>query len=77
MAHETVSEQDKTIINDTYAQVNLAAVQRQIQALTAELVTLTTSKAAARTKPKIPTLTKRASVHASTKRGYAAGWPGA
>jgi hypothetical protein len=67
-AHETVTKQDKTIMNDTLAEVNPAAVQRQIQALTAELLTLTTSKAAARSKPQIPTLTRRASAHESTKR---------
>ncbi|MHB1737887.1 MAG: integrase catalytic domain-containing protein [Actinomycetes bacterium] len=66
--HQQVSEQDKTIMNDTLAEVNPAAVQRQIQALTTELLTLTTSKAAARSKPPIPTLTKRASAHESTKR---------
>ncbi len=55
-------------MNDTLAAVNPAAVQRQIQALTAELLTLTTSKAAARATPQVPTLTKRASAHESTKR---------
>ena len=67
-AHQAVTEQDKTIMKDTLAEVNPAAVQRQIQALTAELLTLTTSKAAARSKPQIPTLTKRASAHESTKK---------
>ena len=38
-------------MTDTLANVNPAAVQRQIQALTSELLTLTTSKATARTKP--------------------------
>ena len=66
--HQSVTEQDKTIMKDTLAEVNPAAVQRQIQALTVELLTLTTSKAAARSKPQIPTLTKRASAHESTKR---------
>jgi len=66
--HEKVTEQDKTIMNDTLAEVNPAAVQRQIQALTAELLTLTTSKAAARAKPPITSVTKRASTHESTKR---------
>jgi hypothetical protein len=45
--HTTVSDQDKAIMNDTFAGLNPAAIQRQIQALTAELLTLTTSKAAA------------------------------
>ncbi|MHB8961345.1 MAG: integrase, partial [Candidatus Limnocylindrales bacterium] len=50
-AHGTVTEQDKTIMTDTLAEVNPAAVQRQIQALTSELLTLTTSKAKAGPKP--------------------------
>ncbi|HEX7322586.1 MAG TPA: DDE-type integrase/transposase/recombinase [Mycobacterium sp.] len=44
-AHETVSAEDKAILADTHAGINPAAVQRQIQALTSELLTLTTSKA--------------------------------
>jgi len=50
-AHKNLTEQDKTIMTDTLAGRNPAAVQRQIQALTGELLTLTTSKATARTKP--------------------------
>ena len=65
--HPVVSTQDKTIMNDTLADLNPAAIQRQIQALTSELLTLTTSKAAARTKPPIQTVNKRASTHESTK----------
>ncbi len=38
-------------MTDTLAGLNPAAVQRQIQAITGELLTLTTSKATARTKP--------------------------
>jgi hypothetical protein len=38
-------------MKDTFTGLNPAAIQRQIQALTAELLTLTTSKAAASTKP--------------------------
>ena len=49
--HKSVSAQDKAIMKDTLASLNPAAVQRQIQAAAAELLTLTTSKAAARTKP--------------------------
>ena len=52
-AHKKVTEQDKTIMTDTLAEVNPAAVQRQIHALTSELLTLTTSKAKARTKPDV------------------------
>jgi len=51
MTHTSVGEQDKAILTDTYAELNPAAIQRQIQALTAQLLTLTTSKAAATTKP--------------------------
>ncbi len=43
--HETVTAEDKAILADTYARINPAAVQRQIQALTTELLTITTSKA--------------------------------
>ena len=60
--HETVAAQDKAILADTYAGLNPAAIQRQIQALTAQLLTLTTSKSAAVIKP-IPT---RASTDEST-----------
>jgi hypothetical protein len=49
--HVAVSTEDKTIMNDTLSELNPAAIQRQIQALTAELLTLTTSKAAARARP--------------------------
>ena len=63
--HETVAAQDKAILADTYADLNPAAIQRQIQALTAQLLTLTTSKSAAVTKP-IPT---RASTDESTTTG--------
>jgi len=42
--HEAVSEQDKAILTDTYVDLNPAAIQRQIQALTDQLLTLTTSK---------------------------------
>jgi hypothetical protein len=66
--HDAVTEQDKAIMKDTFAGVNPAAVQRQIQALTAELLTLTTSKAAARAKPHIPHAATRASTHESTER---------
>jgi len=41
--------------------VNPAAVQRHIQALTAELITLTTSKASAPGRPRLETTSTRAS----------------
>jgi len=65
--HREVSAQDKTIMKDTLTGLNPAAIQRQIQALTAELLTLTTSKASARRKPKIATTVTRAFAHESTK----------
>jgi hypothetical protein len=49
--HQKVSTEDKAILADTYPTLNPAAVQRQIQALTQQLLTLTTSKAAATAKP--------------------------
>jgi len=52
----------ETIVDD-----NPAAIQRQIQALTAELLTLTTSKAAATARPKVQASAPRASTHESTK----------
>ena len=65
--HKEVSTQDKTIMKDTLTGLNPAAIQRQIQALTAELLTLTTSKASAGGRPKIATTVTRASAHESTK----------
>ena len=50
--HESVAAADKAILADTYTAINPAAVQRQIQALTTELLTITTSKA--RPTPKAP-----------------------
>ena len=67
-AHQAVTEQDKTIMKDTLDEVNRAAGQRQIQALTSELLTLTTGKAAARSKPQIQPTTTRASASGSTRR---------
>lgn len=49
-AHQKVTDKDKAILADTYTGINPAAVQRQIQALTSELLTITTSKAAPKTK---------------------------
>ena len=64
--HEQVSTQDKAIMNRTLVELNPAQIQRQIQALTAELLTLTTSKASAAIKPKVQIPTSRASAHEST-----------
>ena len=54
--HKSVNTADKTIRKDIFVGLNPAAIQRQIQALTAELLTATTSKAAATTRP--PTTTR-------------------
>lgn len=62
--HDAVTEQDKTILDDTYEDLNPASIQRQIQALTEQLLTLTTSKKSAPVKP-APT---RASTNESTNQ---------
>ncbi len=61
--HQAVTSQDKAILTDTYTDLNPAAIQRQIQALNTDLLTLTTSKARAAIKP----TPKRASTDESTK----------
>jgi len=61
--HDAVTAEDKAILADTYTGLNPAAIQRQIQALTAQLLTLTTSKARAVAKPAVT----RASANESTK----------
>ena len=67
-AHSKVSDEDKAILADTYAGINPAAVQRQIQALTSELLTLTTSKAAPKTKAPVTAPATRASSDESTNQ---------
>ena len=52
--HTTVRAEDKTMMAVTYDALNPAAIARTIAALTAELITLTTSKAAARLRPAVP-----------------------
>jgi hypothetical protein len=61
--HVKVTKKAKTAMFATYTKINPAAVQREIQALTEELLTLTTAKAAALTKPGLP---KRASTSEAT-----------
>ncbi|RZL74246.1 MAG: integrase, partial [Rhodococcus sp. (in: high G+C Gram-positive bacteria)] len=62
--HDEVGVEDTAILADTYATLNPAAIQRGIQSLTTELLTLTTSKAGpARRAP-----VTRASVHESTNQ---------
>ena len=65
-SHSTISAEDKAILADTHASINPAAVQRRIQALTAELLTLTTTKAAPKTKAPIAAPSMRASSDEST-----------
>jgi hypothetical protein len=55
MGHQSIIDYRKAVLADTYASINPAAVQRQIQALTSELLTLTTSKAGPKTKAQVPT----------------------
>ena len=62
--HESVAAKDKAFLADTYTAINPAAVQRQIQALTTELLTITTSKAGPT--PKAPV--KRASPDEATNQ---------
>ena len=64
--HIAVCAEDKTIMTDALLDLNPAAIQRQIQALTAELLTLTTSKATAANNPRIRPPALSASAHEST-----------
>jgi len=65
-AHPSVSTKDKTIMSEGLVELNPGAIQRHIQALTAELLTLTTSKAAAASKPRVQAAPPRASTYEST-----------
>lgn len=58
-------------MNDTLLGLDPAALQRRIQALTRELLALTTSKAAARSKPPIQA-SRRAHPFMSQRRGLRA-----
>lgn len=62
--HTAVSDEDKAILTDTHQDLNPAAIQRQIQDLTEQLLRLTTSKKSAPTKP----AAIRASTHESTNQ---------
>ncbi|MHB8452843.1 MAG: integrase [Mycobacteriales bacterium] len=59
--HTKVTAADQAILADTHAELNPAAIGRQIQARTAELLTLTTSKAAFAARPQAPARAARAS----------------
>lgn len=61
--HAAVSTQDKAIMNDLLAGLDPAAIQRQIQAQSAELLTLIISKSSASSKPAIEPASSRASAH--------------
>jgi hypothetical protein len=63
--HATVTAATKQAMDDRMATINPARTQRKIQALTAELLTLTTTKRAATPKP-TATAPKRAKSHEST-----------
>jgi len=65
--HDSVLHEDKNILTDTYTDLNPAAIQRHIQTLTAQLLTLTTAKTKAVSRPVPQAATKRASAHESTK----------
>lgn len=65
MAHQNTTDHCKTVLNDTYAAINPAAVQRQTQALSSELLTLTTSKAGPKIKAPVPS---RASSNEATNQ---------
>jgi transposase InsO family protein len=67
-AHSKVSAEDKAILTDTYTSINPAAVQRRIQALTSELLTLTTSKAGPSRKAPATATSSRASTNESTNQ---------
>jgi hypothetical protein len=65
--HAGVTAEDKIIRTDTYAELNPAANQREIQAPADTLLTITTSKAHPTTKPSVPAGRTRASANESTK----------
>ncbi len=58
---QKITKKATITLDRTYAKINPAAVQREIQALTSELLTLTTAKASARNTPPLPALPTRAS----------------
>jgi transposase InsO family protein len=67
-AHSKVSDEDKAILADAYTSINPAAVQRRIQALTSELLTLTISKAGPSRKAPVTAPSSRASTNESTNQ---------
>ncbi len=63
--HPTTTVERIVALTRTYSLINPAATQRQIQALTAQLLTLTTSKAGPTTKAQV---NKRARSHEATNQ---------
>lgn len=59
--HEAVTAEDKKTMADVYPTLNPAAIQRKIQALTAQLLTLTTAKTRATPKPPATALDRHGS----------------
>jgi hypothetical protein len=66
--HETVTVEDKAILADTSVSLNPAAIQLQIQALTAELLTLAIAKAGPARVPAVTAVGTRASPDEATKQ---------
>ena len=66
--HPTMTVERIVALTRTYSLINPAATQRQIQALTAQLLTITTSKAGPTTKAQV---NKRARSHEATNHAFA------
>jgi len=66
--HDAITAEDKAILADTYVGINPAAVQRHIQALTTELLTITTSKAGPKGNAPVNTAPTRASTDEATNQ---------
>lgn len=66
--HAKVTKKSKIALTKQYEDINPAAVQRQIQALTSQLLTITTSKSAAARKPSVTATPTRAFSAEATNR---------
>ncbi|MGW5289033.1 integrase catalytic domain-containing protein [Rhodococcus pyridinivorans] len=66
--HDAVTVEDKAILAEIYPTLNPAAIQRQIQALTSELLTLTTAKSGPARTPAVAAAGTRAFGDEATKR---------
>jgi|SRR5271166_140476 transposase InsO family protein len=69
---DDVCDEHKSTLAHAYTSINPAAAQRQIQALSAELLTLTTSKAGPKTKAAVSVPATRASSDESTNQSMRA-----